>query len=622
MFDTAPFWMRLAAGLGAGAASSCAAMGLGGLARLSIFGAASRLVGFALQGAVGYALLGSAVAILGVFHAITPASLGALIVLGLVALALQWRRNESAPRASDPAAAMGRLDRFAWAVSGFAWLTAAVAAALPTVDWDPLAYHLPIAADALRSGYIAFDPGIAQSAFPLLAESASLPAYWLGGTAGAAFSVLFAGGLLALISGRIAERVRQGSGPLVCALVSSSAVWLWLAPAPYVDVPYAMFAVAALGIALCAQPIDRKSAIAAGLFAGACAAVKYPGLGVIGIVLAVIALRVDAARRFGILAIALAAAIIVCAGWYLRAWTFAGDPLYPFLTARFGATEAVRDFASRYVAMTRDWCGSPATVTDFLLLPWRLLTQPQLFCGDPGYALRLASVLVVAAFFVRSGRPIAAITAALTTIWFWTSRQWRFLVPAVATYAIAAAAGLDAVAARQRKPITALLLCVAFAGVGLDWLPKAGGDASNSIAPAFAYVAGGVSGTDYLSARLEFYAADTWAIAHLRGGERIAALDDVRNYYLGAAAIGCNPYYQQRCEIDWSAAPAHRYDRLRELDAALLIVNENAAFVNRTPTGVDWAVLGADERAGVLVRAFAANDVIVYAFPRARAASL
>jgi hypothetical protein len=227
---------------------------------------------------------------------------------------------------------------------------------------------------------------------------------------------------------------------------------------------------------------------------------------------------------------------------------------------------------------------------------------------------------VVSAFFVRSGRPIAAITAVLTTIWFWTSRQWRFLVPAVATYAIAAAAGVDAVAARQRTPIKALLLCVALGGIGLDWLPKAGGDASNSIAPAYAYIAGTADGVEYLSRRLEFYAADTWAVARLRAGARIAALDDVRNYYLGGVAIDCNPYYQQQCAIDWSTAPAHRYDRLRVLGAAFLIVNENAAYIHRTPVGIDWAVLNADERTGVLVRAFALNDVTVYAFPRPQAA--
>jgi|SRR5579872_307823 len=620
MLDTAPFWMRLAAGLGAGAATSGAALGFGELARSAIFGSAARPFGLALRGAAGYAVLGSAVAILGLVHAITPVSLGALIALGLAALAFLWRRAVSVPQHGDPATARGWLDRLAWTVTGFAWLTAAVAAALPTVDWDPLAYHLPIAAAALRSGYIAFDPGIAQSAFPLLAESAALPAYWLGGSAGAAFSTLFAGIMLALISGAVAERVRQGSGPLVCALVSSSAVWLWLAPAPYVDVPYAMFAVAALGIALYAEPIDVQSALAAGAFAGASAAVKYPGLAVVGIVFVVIAYRADITLRWRALSIGFAAAFVVCAGWYLRAWTLAGDPLYPFLT-QFSASESARDFATLYVSMTRDWCGSSPTISDFFALPWRLLTQPQLFCGDPGYALRLASVLVVAAFFVRSGRPIAVITAVLSTIWFWTSRQWRFLVPAVATYAIAAAAGLDAVAARQRRPITALLLCVSFGGVALDWLPKGGGDASNSIAPAFAYLTGGASGSDYLAARLEFYAADTWAIAHLQSGERIAALDDVRNYYLGGAAVGCNPYYQQRCAIDWSTAPAHRYDRLRDLGVTLLIVNENAAYVRRTPVGVDWAVLNADERAGFLQRAFAANDVIVYGFPHRRASS-
>lgn len=617
MLDTASFWMRLAVGLAAGAAVWLAAFGFGSLVRKAVPCKALRPGEAALLGgALGYAVVGSCVALLGAFHAISPFPLVAVIAVGIAALTASARSDVAALR-SRRGTANTAGDRFAWFVTGCAWLTAAVAAALPTVDWDPLAYHLPIAAEALRTGTLGFDPGVAQSAFPLLAESAALPAFWLAGTAGVSFAALGAGIVLALLAGTAAERVRPGSGPLTCALVSSSSVWLWLAPSPYVDVPFAMFALAAFAIALCAPEIDAPTAAAAGLFAGLSAAVKYTGLITLCVTAALIVIRSGPRSRARAAASSLVASAVACAGWYVRAWALTGDPVYPFASARLGAAQAVREFSSRYVSMTRDWCGGQATGGDFLLLPWRLLAHPQMFCGDPGYALRLASVLVIAALFVRSGRPFALLTAALAAIWFWSSRQWRFLIPAIATYAIAASAGLDAFAESRRPAVQALLLCVALAGVSLSWLPRAGSDVSNSIAPAYPYIAGGRTGKEYLSGRLESYDAGAWALAHLRPGDRIAALDDVRNYYAGPAAIELNPYYQQQTAIDWSAPPAHRYDAVRARGASLMIVDENAAFLARTPTGVDWSVLAADERAGVLRRMFWEHDVVVYALPAA-----
>jgi len=262
--------------------------------------------------------------------------------------------------------------------------------------------------------------------------------------------------------------------------------------------------------------------------------------------------------------------------------------------------------------MTSDWCGGHATITDFALLPWRLLTEPQLYCGDQGYALRLAAVLFTAAFFVPRARVFATLTVVLVTLWFWTSRQWRFLTTALATYAIAAAAGLDAVAERHRPMIVSALLVLAASSVVLNWLPQPGRDASNSLAPGYLYLSGAQNGQEYLARRLEGYEAGAWALARLAPGARVASLDDVRTYYLGPAVVDLNPYYQAQWRLDWSAAPAQRYRALSAARVKFLIVNANRAYVARTPVDVDWTTLAADERARAIRRVFASNDVIVY----------
>jgi len=620
VLDSGSFAARLAAGFASSALLWSAAGAVGGwVADIGL----DRLPSHdrrMFAAAAGYVLIGSTAALLALFHVLSALSL--LIVLAIaLAFAIPrmhgWRiALRDIARCFSEASA---LDKAAWIITCAAWLTAAVAAALPVVDWDPLAYHLPIAAAALANGTFAFDPNLAQSAFPLLAEAAALPAFVLAGSAGATFAVLGTGIALSLMAGMLAERVRAGSGPLTCALVASSSLWLWISPAFYVDVPFAFVAIAALGLALTAGELDQRTAAAVGILAGAAAAIKFPGLGIAAVAIAIVAWRSVAAARGRAIASAIAACAIVAGGWYVRSFALTGDPVYPFAGGIVGHTASARDFAARYVSMTRDWCGGHATPADFALLPWRLLTEPQLFCGDQGYALRLAAVLFAAAFFVPRARPFATLTIVLVTVWFWTSRQWRFLMTGVATYAIAAAAGLDALSERYRPAISGALLVLAAASVTLNWLPKPGHDASNSLAPGFAYMAGAQTGAQYLSERLESYDADAWALESLAPGARVASLDDVRAYYLGAAAVDLNPYYQSQWRLDWSASPADRYRALRMDRVQYVIVNANAAYLARTPVDIDWTVLTADERAGAITRVFAAHDVIVYAFTRAAA---
>jgi hypothetical protein len=620
VLDTGSFAARFAAGLGTGAVLWTAAGALGGRAGdawLQRLPPQDRRI---FSTSAGYLIIGSAVALLGLFHALSVLSL-AIVAAAALAFAIPGLKFGPNPfgEIARTLSAASALDRAAWLVACAAWLTAAFAAALPVVDWDPLAYHLPIVAAALAHGAFAFDTNLAQTAFPLLGEAAALPAFAFAGSAGATFATLGAGIALSLMAGVLADRLRKGSGPLTCALIASSSLWLWISPAFYVDVPFALAALAALGCALTLENIDARSAAAVGFFAGAAAAIKYPGLGIAAIAIAIIAWRSPAPLRLGAIAAALASCGAVAGGWYIRTFAVTGDPLYPFASGVFGQTAGIREFATRYVSMTKDWCGGHATVGDFALLPWRLLAEPQMFCGDQGYALRLAAVLFVAAFFVPRARAFVALTIALVAIWFWTARQWRFLMTALATYTIAATAGLDALSERFRPAISTALIVLAAATVALNWLPHPGRDASNSLAPGFAYMTGAQSGKQYLSARLESYDSGEWVLSRLAAGAHVASLDDVRTYYLGPAAIDLNPYYQAQWRLDWTAPAAERYRALKTSRVDYMIVDANPAYLARTPVEIDWAVLTADERTGAIRRVFAAHEVIVYALAPAAA---
>ena len=616
--DAAPFWERLLFGALGGGAIWWSAIDLGRRGWRLARGAQAPVD--ATTAAGGYALAGSLVGLLGLAHVLSSWPIIALLA---AQFALRWYADRRFPlRLSRSPGAWFRelppIDRAAAVVAVSAWFTGLIAAVLPATWWDPIAYHLPLVAFALQQHTFALQPMV-PSAFPQLAEAAALPAFAIGGSAGAAVATLGSGIVLALVCGDWSERIAAGSRWTAVALVSCSALWLWLAPSFYVDVPFAMFAVAALSLAAQNGGRDAAGVAAwAGLLAGAAAATKYPGLFVAAIVLATSVVSAARGTRPRAAADLLAAALVVAGAWYLRTATLTGDPLFPFLSTHApGDTGAL---AARYVTMTRDWCGGGASAADALALPWRLLTQPLTYCGDPGYALDLACVFVIASLaLVRRTAFVLGACALLTGLWFFTSQQLRFFVPAMALFAIAAAAGTTVVPQRTRRIGAAALLLLCAVGVLVDWLPGPARDASNSIAPAYGYIAGSQSGDDYLSKRLEFYDAVLWIRGHSAGAHasapQIAALDDVRDYYFGLSTRWLNPYYQAAA-IDWSSSVAGRYRPLENSGYRYLIVNANPLYVNRTPTGVNWAVLDADIARGVLRPLFSSNDVTVYALPR------
>ena len=566
--------------------------------------------------AAGFALIGSVVAVLALLHA----SSGIAVALVPVAvLALAWRSTivrvpGALALALRRTVGMPVIDRALIALAGSAALTSAVAAALPAVWWDPIAYHLPILAASLHANTLAYDPGMPQTAFPLLAECAVLPAYALAGASGAAMAILGSGIVLAWLSGAIAATYAPRSFALTVALVASTPLWLWLAPSFYVDIPFALFAVAALALPLSADgPRSSGAALVIGSLAGCAAAVKLTGLGVGFVCLAFVLWQARGYR--GRAAISFAGGFLVLAGgWYLRSFILTGDALYPFLTS-LGADAPAHAFAVRYAAMTEHWCGGGSSIGDLVALPWRMLVDPRQYCGDPGYALRLGAVLFVAGLAVwRSTRRLELAALALTLLWFFESRQDRFIVPALCVFAMSVAVALWALPLREatRTAVTIALGCLGAVAVAASWLPALAGLSANSLVPSFAFIAGQETAEQLLGDRLESYDAMRWTLERVRPGERVLALDDVRDYYLDGRAVWANPYYQPIWDIDWSAPPRARWDPVARAGFRFVVVNLNPAYLARTPTGLEAGVLRQDVAAGVLREDFASNDVAVF----------
>jgi hypothetical protein len=262
--------------------------------------------------------------------------------------------------------------------------------------------------------------------------------------------------------------------------------------------------------------------------------------------------------------------------------------------------------------MTQHWCGGGMTLGDLVRLPYRLIADPKHFCGDPGLALQIGVIFAIAALLaVKRARLIALVGAAFVLVWFYSSQQWRFALPALFLYAAAVAAGTASVGTRVRQ-IGGIVLAVLGAYViATQWIPALRSEATSSVVPAFGYIRGAESAAQYLNARLESFAAAQWLADRGIAGDRILALDDVRDYYFPTGTSWGNPFYQQALVIDWNAPSRVRYAPLRARGIIYMVVNRNSAYLARTPTRVDWTVLDADEQHG-LRKVFSANDVSVY----------
>jgi len=623
--DLAPFWIRFMCGLGVGAVTWIVAADVGYdlVGRWIRFNhPAARL---AVGGATGYALLGSAVALLAIGHAVHLFSLSALLVVALVLRAPKLlQRLRSLPAACTRALnALRGADltiRLALLVKVAAECTGLVIAALPPVWWDPIAYHLPIAAATLWGGGFAFDPQMVQSGFPLLGEAAALPAYALAGSAGAAMVTVGAGMCVALLVWAIADMLSAGSGPIAGMLVVTSGLWLWLAPSFYVDVPFAMFVIAGILVAL--ETHDRSTqgrqvddpsqflvAGLAGALAGAAAATKYSGLA-LALIILLLAVWAAGRRRQAFLGF-LAGFALIASGWYLRTFVLTADPIYPFLSHTLASASQVRDFAARYVDMTRHWCGGGSSLADLVTLPYRLVADPKQFCGDPGLALRIGIIFaVVAVIVIVRARVVAAVCALMTLFWFATSQQWRFALPALFLYAAIVGAGVSAAGERLRQIGTVMLSVLGAYVVLTNWLPALRSQASSTIVPAYAYIAGRQSAEQYLDTRLETFSAARWLAKHNIPGDQIVALDDVRDYYFPRGTAWANPYYQQVIALDWHADFQARYRELAIRGYKYIVVNTSDAYLHRTLTGVDWNVFDRDRQR--FTELFSANRVAIY----------
>jgi hypothetical protein len=392
-----------------------------------------------LRVAAGFALLGTALAVVGVagfFH--PPVVLGVVVVAALAGLpslrdALQGLSRQAPPR--DTA----RL------LAGVLALMAlpALHAFVPRYGWDALTYHLALPEWFLRTGRVGLDRASVYTSFPLLTEMLYAAGLALHGPAIAKLLHLECGALALLLVADLARAHAPRAWPLAVLAVAADPTFLWETTVAYSDLSLLLFGTATLEALLAARADPGRSPLLrAALFTGACAATRYPGLLLPAALGAAWMLRpeIPLSRRRG-LALALAAGVaLLLLPWFARNALATGNPI---------AAGAFHPLFLRQMLRFNHDIGMGHGPLALLMAPVNvtLIALPNHYSGGFGYVvgpLHLVGALALAIAPASPVRRALGIAAALYLLgWFLSVQEARYLLPLGPVLALGAATAVD-----------------------------------------------------------------------------------------------------------------------------------------------------------------------------------
>jgi hypothetical protein len=402
-----------------------------------------------LQGlAVGLAILGVAG-----FAAGAAGILSRYLVFALAAvlLAVSYRRalDILAALGRAGAARLGPIEAAFLALMAVALIIGFINCVSPVTANDSLVYHFNLPKIYCEQGGMAYLPYNVYANMPHYGEMIFTMFYCAAGETGVAlfcFALLISAplALLSLVT-RAAPRVfglLAASAFLVQPLVLDHRV------VGNIDILLAFVYLAAVGMVLERRSgrAALRSSIVVSALAGFMMGVKYtgiaPALSLFG--LAALLNRKSFPLRYLALGLAVAAAVFM--PWFVRQGLNTGNPVYPMLEGRLDGANWDEVQQGRLLTWQRAM-GMGRGPGEYLALPFNVSVRgrPGLnyarFDGtiSPVFLILLPLVLVR-----RRKRTLAPAIAglALGAFWAMTSQQLRFLMPALALFALAGAAGL------------------------------------------------------------------------------------------------------------------------------------------------------------------------------------
>ena len=439
----------------------------------------------ALAVSMGMACLAVLALFLGIIGELRPEALAAgLVGLALMSGAAAWRHlgrlTKELIRGSLP---QGFTPRVLAGCLGLAVLGTFFTSLTPVTDGDALCYHLQVPKQFLVQQGLYFDPDLHETVYPLLTEMLYAIALAFRGPIACrlvhwVLGILFAANVTALARKSLGPRAWwAGAIALLVPAVSNGM------GAPLNDVALATFGTASL-VALERYWDQRESRwlTLTGGMAGLAIGVKYPALVLVGLIgLSIVwrelnsswnedRLREDRWSMGGRAMKHLLHFSLLVLGvggvWYLRAWYYTGNPVYPFFRAWFGGAglDEVLDPIKRPM---------PVTVWNLVTALGPLTLQPDRFDSfshqfGPAFLLFLPALLIERS--PRRVRAIVGVGFAFLLLCLTQRQSMRFVLIAVGPMSIGVAWLLSQWTERSTFPsraIVSVLLIMACFETGL-----------------------------------------------------------------------------------------------------------------------------------------------------------
>lgn len=435
-------------------------------------------------GLFGRWVLGLGVALLSAFGLTAAGLLGkpaSLVLFGLAAAGFFWRRPLTSPELPPR---RSRVDLLPGLMLLTVLLPLFLIALSPTVHWDAAVYHLALPRIYLDAGgFVPVELSV-YSVWPHGPQLVYALGLLWGGPALAklqhfAAALLVLGGLAHALRRSFLPGWRLGLGVAVFGFLVHPVVLFEMQTA-YVDLVMAVFYLAAflfLTRATAVAPDEQPGwLLLAGIAAGGVAVCKPTGVLFLAPLLVVLLPLGLGPTRLLLFTRFLPPILLLWLPWLWRSFRLTGNALYPFV---WGGPDWSPTLAEQFFTWQRG-IGMGRTPLDYLLLPWRVLTQ-----GENGYAhfdgklSPLLILLLLLALFraLRPSpppllRPTLAVAGCYFVLWAASSQQMRFLIPILPLLALAGglaaadlAAPLLAAPSRWRwAPALALLFPLAVYG--------------------------------------------------------------------------------------------------------------------------------------------------------------
>ena len=332
----------------------------------------------------------------------------------------------------------------------------------PATSQDALVYHLAIPQAYVEQGGIVYLPTNFFAQFPQNIELLFTYALLLGQEPLAGGFHWLLGAAAACTIGAIAKFLRPTSNGLLaaCCFVAVPTAAL-IAGWAYVDLGVVYFgAVSTLCFLRWVRHDNVRWLVAAGIFAGVTAGIKYTG-GLQGLQVCALVCVVGWLRRYPVkrslgLAAGVAALVgLVASPWWIKNLVCTGNPLFPFAYGLFGGADwdAERDAV---LSMALGQWGGDRSWFESLLLPWRLTMDGEFFSlenfdGVIGAVFLMGAPLVLRSWRGRlEERLLLVMIGVEVACWILMTHQIRFLLPALALLSVLIAVNLDVPAAIAR----------------------------------------------------------------------------------------------------------------------------------------------------------------------------